>query len=425
MDQLKYQDLLATPARPIPIRMMNALGRVLRRLGITPISLSSHSILEAAMKETGLSDMGDESYRPGFEKLLESIEADARLTLFGRFFARRQLLELVCHRLGLVDYRKRHPEVAKEVIRKPLFILGLPRTGTTLLYGLIAEDPAMRAPLSWEIDDPCPPAEEETYQTDPRIERCRKRFDQVGQLAPRFQAIHPVGALMPQECIVLTASEFMSLRFEMVFRLDGYQKWLLEQDMSATYEYHRRFLQHLQSKYMTERWVLKSPGHLGPIDTLFDTYPDAMVVQTHRDPLRVIPSVTNLEFTMRQVSSDEVDPISMGREQLNSWAALLDQGMSARARHPEREKQILDLAMSEIVGDPIACVERVYAHFGIDLSGEARRRMHLYLERHPRDEFGTHRYSLEAFGLDEAVVNERFKGYRERFGIASEPYETS
>jgi hypothetical protein len=423
LDQDQDQNLLATPFRPLPIRVMNAIGRGLARIGVVPISLQPESILAAASKETGLSDFGDDSFRPGFIKLLESIEADARLTLFGRYFARRQILELASHRLQLVDYRNQHPEVAEEVIRQPLFILGLPRTGTTLLYGLIAEDPAMRAPLSWEIDDPCPPPETATYETDPRIEKCRKRFDQVGQLAPRFQAIHPVGALMPQECIVLTASEFMSLRFEMVFRLDAYQEWLLDQNMSATYEYHRRFLQHLQSRHKGEHWILKSPGHLGPIDTLFDTYPDAMVVQTHRDPLRVIPSVANLEFTMRQVSSDDVDPISMGREQLHAWSTLLDQGIAARARHPERESQILDLSMQEVVRDPIVCVERIYSHFDLNLSDEARTRMHRYLEAHPRDEFGTHRYSLEAFGLDEASVNERFKGYRERFGIESEPFE--
>jgi hypothetical protein len=137
---------------------------------------------------------------------MESSELDARLTLFGRYFAKRQLVELLMHRLQLVDYRSSHPGIADEVIVRPLFILGLPRTGTTLLYGLLAEDPANRAPLSWEIDDPCPPVETESDSSDPRIERTQKRFDQVEQLAPGFQTIHPVGALMPQECIVPTAS---------------------------------------------------------------------------------------------------------------------------------------------------------------------------------------------------------------------------
>ncbi|HEB88062.1 MAG TPA: sulfotransferase [Deltaproteobacteria bacterium] len=419
------EDVLARPFRPLPIRAMNAIGRGLARIGVVPISLVDEDLMEAARRATGLDDFGPDTFRPGLAKLLESIEVDARLTLFGRYFARRQMLELLSHRLCLTDYRKRHPEVAREVIRRPLFILGLPRTGTTLLYGLLAEDPSNRAPLSWEIDDPCPPAEAETYDSDPRIARTQKRFDQVGRLAPGFQTIHPVGALMPQECIVPTASEFMSIRFEMTFDVESYDEWLLRQDMTATYAHHRRFLQHMQSRYMLERWILKSPGHLGPIDTLFETYPDAMVVQTHRDPIRVIPSVANLEYTMRLVASDEVDPARIGRQMIHVWSTLLEQGMEARARHPEREAQILDLSMREIVTDPIGCVERIYAHFDLSLSEEARRRMERYLERHPKNEFGIHRYSLEAFGLEEEAVNAAFKGYRERFDIDPEPFDPS
>ena len=416
------EDLLAKPFRPLPIRAMNALGRVLARVGITPISLEPESLLAAASRSEGLSDFGPDSFRPGFEKLIESLERDARLSLFGRFFARRQFLELLGHRLQLVETRKRRPEIAEEVIRPPLFILGLPRTGTTLLYGLLAEDPAHRAPLSWEIDQPCPPAETVTYHTDPRIETTQARFDQVNQLAPGFQTIHPVGALMPQECIVPTASEFMSIRFQMCFDCESYDEWLLEQDMHPTYEHHRRFLQHMQSRHAGERWILKSPGHLGPIDALFDVYPDAMVVQTHRDPIRVIPSVANLEYTMRLVSSDDVDPARVGRQMLSVWSTLLDQGMKARAAHPERESRILDLSMREVVGDPIACVEKIYRHFELDLSDEARDRMRRYLAAHPKDEFGVHRYSLEAFGLQADAVNAAFKGYRERFGIEAEPF---
>ncbi len=419
------QDILTTAYRPFPIRAINGIGRALSRGGVVPISLSPETLLRTACKQTRLTDYGSDSFRPGLTKLMESIESDGRLTLFGRYFAKRQMLELLSHRLQLVDYRKRHPEIASEVIRRPLFILGLPRTGTTLLYGLLAEDPANRAPLSWEFDDPCPPAETETYESDPRIARTQKRFDQVGQLAPGFQAIHPVGALMPQECIVPTASEFMSIRFQMSFDVSSYDDWLLEQDMSATYGYHRRFLQHMQSRHMAERWILKSPGHLGAIETLFDTYPDAMVVQTHRDPIRVIPSVANLEYTMRMIASDEVDPVRVGRHMIHVWSKLLEQGMEARARHPEREAQILDLSMQEVVGDPIACVAKIYRTFEIDFSPEARERMQRYLDVHPKNEFGIHRYSLEAFGLEEDEVNAAFKGYRERFELAAEPFGAS
>ncbi len=416
------QPPLAQPFRPLPIRAMNSLGRALGGLGIVPISLSDEELMRTACKQTQLSDFGPDTFRPGLAKLMDSIESDGRLTLFGRYFARRQMLELLSHRLQLVEYRRSHPAIADEIIRRPLFILGLPRTGTTLLYGLLAEDPSNRTPLSWELDDPCPPAETETYQTDPRIERTQKRFDQIDRLAPGFQAIHPVGALMPQECIVPTASEFMSIRFQMSFDVSSYDEWLLQQDMTATYEHHRRFLQHMQSRHMKERWILKSPGHLGPIDTLFATYPDAMIVQTHRDPMRVIPSVANLEYTMRLVASDDVDPIRIGRQMLQVWSTLLEQGMEARAQHPEREGQILDLSMREIVGDPIACVEKIYGHFELTLSPLARERMQRYLEIHPKNEFGLHRYSLGAFGLEEEVVNASFKGYRERFDIEGEPF---
>ncbi len=415
--------LLAKPFRPLPIRALNALGRGLARLGVVPIPLDTASLLRAAARQAGCDDFGDDAFRPALAKLIESLERDARLTLFGRYFARRQLLELLGHRLELTDYRKRHPAIADEQIRRPLFILGLPRTGTTLLYGLLAEDPANRAPLSWEIDQPCPPAETATYENDPRIESTQARFDQVNRLAPGFQTIHPVGALMPQECIVPTASAFMSIRFQMCFDVERYDDWFLEQDMHPTYEHHRRFLQHMQFRHKGDRWILKSPGHLGPIDALFDVYPDAMVVQTHRDPIRVIPSVANLEYTMRLVSSDDVDPSRVGRQMMQVWSKLLAQGMRARERHPERESRILDLAMHEVVRDPIACIERIYAHFDLPLSDEARDRMRRYLAAHPKHEFGIHRYSLEAFGLDETSLNAAFKGYRERFEIAPEPFD--
>jgi hypothetical protein len=413
---------LARPFRPLPIKALNALGRGLARFGSVPIDLSVSGLLASAEKQAKLRDFGAPSFRPGLAKLVLALEEEARLNLFGRYFARRQILELLNHRLLLADYRRRNPAVALERIARPLFIVGLPRTGTTLLYGLLAEDPAHRAPLSWEIDDPCPPAETATYHTDPRIETTRKRFEQVNRLAPGFQAIHPVGALMPQECIVTTASEFMSIRFQMCFDVPSYDDWLLQQDMTETYRHHHRFLQHLQVHHKGERWILKSPGHLGPIDALFDVYPDAMLIQTHRDPLRVVPSVASLEYTMRLVSSDAVDPARVGRQMIRTWSTLLEQGMAARARRPDRERQILDLSMREIVGSPMASVEKIYRHFDLELRPEARERMQAYLARHPKDEFGAHRYSLEDFALDADEVDAAFKGYRERFGIEAEPF---
>jgi hypothetical protein len=384
--------------------------------------LDDQTLLKRASRATGLDDFGDDDFRPALRRLTRSLEEDARLTLFGSYFARRQLLEHLQHRLRILDYRKRNPEVAEERIVRPIFITGLPRTGTTLLHGLLSEDPAHRSPRSWEVDDPCPPARADTYHTDSRIERTEKRFQRLHQLAPDFQAIHPIGSLMPQECIVLTAGEFMSLRFEMCFDVSGYQRWLVDQDMAPAYRFHRMFLQHMQSGMATNRWVLKSPGHLGPLDALFDQYPDAVVVQTHRDPIRIVPSVASLEYAMRQVASDDLRPAQLGRQMLWLWSSMLEQGMESRRRHPERESQMIDLHMSEIVADPVGCVRRIYDRFDLGFTPALEARMKSFVAAHPRDEHGVHQYSLESFGLDASEIRQKFKGYCEYFGVASEPF---
>jgi len=408
------------PHRPLPMRVINGLGRGLVRSGLALPRLDEARLLAAARRRTGLGDFGPDTFREGLGRLIESLERDARLNQVGRLFAHRQLLELLVHRLRLADYRARHAEVSAQRIERPLFVIGLPRTGTTLLYALIALDPAHRAPLSWEVDDPCPPPEPASYATDPRIARCQKRFDQLGSLAPRFQAIHPVGALMPQECIVITACEFHSLRFEMCFDVSTYQEWYKGHAHGPAYAFHRRFLQHLQSHRPGGRWVLKSPGHLGPIDALLGEYPDALIVQTHRDPLEVIPSVASLEYTMRCAASDAVDPVAIGEQQLRMWSQQLEQGMSARERRPANAGQFVDVRFGEILADPLACVRRIYAHFELPLEPEAEARMRAYLAAHPRYEYGPHHYSLEMFGLERARVSRAFEAYRSRFGVESE-----
>jgi hypothetical protein len=408
------------PYRPLPIRAFNAFGRGGTKLGIRGFSLTEESLLSAARAETKLSDFGPDSYQAGLRVLLDSLERDAKLNAFGRYFARRQLQELLATRLRLVDWRKRNPEVEKQEIVRPLFVLGLPRTGTTLLYSLLALDPAHRSPLSWEVDDPCPPAEASSYERDPRIERSEWRFAQLRQLARGIQAIHPVGAALPQECIVITASEFASIRFEMCFDVATYQDWLLEAELTGCYAWHKRFLQHMQSRFAKQRWVLKSPGHLGSIDSLLAAYPDALIVQTHRDPRRVVPSVSSLEWTLRQIASDELSPHALGRQQLRAWSKTLERGTRARARHAARAAQFLDLHFHEIAADAIGCVRRVYAHFGLALSSEFEQRMREYAAAHPREEHGAHRYSLEGFGLSAREVDDAFAEYVERFEVRRE-----
>ncbi len=382
-----------------------------------PSSLDEESVLEEASRATGLHDFGPDSFRPGLRKLIEALEGEAALSPMGRAAAHRQIVGHLSTRLRILDHRKRHPEVAVEEIRRPLFVIGLPRTGTTVVYGLLAEDPAHRAPLSWEVSSPCPPPEAETYETDPRIEESERAFEGLRQLNPEFAAIHPIGARLPQECILIHVVDFHSVQFEVSYSIPSYQEWLERQDMRPTYRFHRWFLQHLQSRCRRERWVLKSPAHLMALDVLLDEYPDAMIVQTHRDPVQVAGSVSSLHYALRKMSTESIDPRDVGRQQVDLWSRLLPRAMAVRDGKPQLADRFFDLRYEDIVLDPLDCVRRIYAHFGLQLSATAEERMERFLMENPRDKHGTHRYALEMFGIDAEKTAERFAAYSERFGF--------
>ena len=411
---------LPAPHRPLPIRLLNGTGRAWRRLGIESRGLSEERVLERARKATGLDDFGDPHFREPLRMLLASLEREAKLSALGRIFARRQLQELLVGRLQLIEHAKRYPEVADEKIEAPLFVLGLPRTGTTLLHGLLAQDPAHRAPISWELDDPGVPARPETFERDPRIARTARRFAQLNQLAPGFQTVHPIGATLPQECIVITAFDFWGVRFEMAFDIPSYQRWMVDADPAPAYRFHRRMLQHLQSGGVRGRWVLKTPGHLGTLDALLGEYPDARIVQLHRDPVRIVPSVASLEYNLRTIATDDQDTAALGDNMLWLWSLYLERALETRDAHPEKSGQFADFHYRELVADPLGCVGRLYDRFGMELSEEAERRMRSYLAENPQHKHGRHRYSLEMFGLDEEQVADAFASYCKRFGVERE-----
>jgi len=405
------------PHRPPSIRLVNALGRAASGLGLRLPSLSEESLLRAAEEATGLADFGPSGFRPGLHQLLASLERDAALNSIGRIFARGQIVDLLANRLRLLEHRKRHPDLANQRVERPLFVLGLPRTGTTILYGLLAQDPAHRSPLSWEVGFPCPPPRGETYHDDPRIGQMDRQLDQLRRLAPGFDAIHPMAARLPQECVAMTAVDFHSIQFSTTYRLPSYEKWLFEQDLRPAYRFHREFLQHLQSSYARERWVLKSPGHLATIDALLDVYPDAMIVQTHRNPLDVLASVSSLHCVLRGAASDAVDPLEVGREQVELWSRMLRRGLEQRERVPDRAARFFDVRFPELLADPFDCVRRIYTHFDLKLTTEAQQRMARFLEANTRDKHGTHRYAPETFGIDPARDAQHFEEYDRRFGL--------
>ena len=409
--------------RPFGLRLLNGAGGALRAAGLPLVRLDERSLVARAVRTTGLEDLGDEEFRVPLRRLLDALEHAAALTLLGRLVARTDVVRLLENRLRMVDARRRHPDIPAGEIRAPIFILGLPRTGTTILHELFAQDPANRVPMTWEVMHPWPAPERATYDDDPRIARVEKHFAGIDRLIPGFRAMHPMGARLPQECVALTAHDFASMVFSTTHRLPSYQAWLDAADLGWVYASHRRQLQYLQWRCRGERWVLKSPAHLWALDALLAVYPDARIVQTHRDPLKVVASLTSLVTLLRSLASERIDPFAIGAEWAPRLAAGLERTMAVRARGLPATARVFDLHFADFMRDEMGMVRRLYAHFDLELSAEAEARMRRFLAENPRDRRGVHRYTLADAGLDPATERGRYAAYQERFGVASEPLD--
>lgn len=407
-------------AKPWPVRALNRAGGALAAIGLTVPRLDPERLVAEAERRTGLHDFGDAAFRTGLSHLVDAFEREAALTTLGRIVARADLLRLLANRLRMEDVLRRHPEIERGAIRAPLFILGLPRTGTTILHELLACDPANRVPTTWEVMDPWPPPERATFRSDPRIAAVEKHLAGVERLIPGFASVHRMGATLPQECVAITAHEFRSLLFSTTHRIGGYQRWLESIDHRPVYAAHRRWLQYFQWRAPASRWVLKSPGHLWTLDALLAVYPDARIVQTHRDPLRVVASLVSLGTLLRSMASDAVDPREIGAE----WAPRLARGLAASMHARDAAAlpaaRVFDLHFHAFVGHEIATLRRLYEHFGWTLSVETESRMRAYLAANPKDKAGGHRYEFGIAGLDPAAERRRFAAYSERFAIPVE-----
>lgn len=395
------------------IRLTNRVGALLASAGFSKPGLDADRLVAAATRRTGLADFGEASFREGLDRLTGELMSRGRLSQVGRMAAYFNLVENLVVRLQLIDYRSRHPGVSAERVTQPLIITGLPRTGTTILFELIAQDPAMRSPASWEVAKPVPPATPASYGNDRRIRSVDRFMAMAEKLSPGFRAIHAIGARLPQECVYLFASQFISEQFGYMFHVPDYRAWALRQDMTATYRWHARFLQHMQSGFRGERWVLKTPSHLAYLDYLLAQYPDAAIVWTHRQPLDALASFSSLTCRLQGAFSDNVDREAVAAHEFAHSANIVATGMEQRTGQPAR--QFFDIGFDAICTDPISAIGGLYEHFGWTLGREAEARMRAYLERHPRNLYGEHRYSAAEFGLDGAREETLFADYLSRF----------
>lgn len=406
------------PHRPFPVKTINFAGRAAHALGVQPVPLDPDAITKKAIKKAGSSDFGGDDFREGLTRFLQSAEREGELTLLGRLMVQSYATDNLVNRLRVVEWRKKHPAVEKEEIVRPIFIIGLPRTGTTILHSVLEQDPANRSPLSWEVQHPVPPATPRTWDRDPRIATMQKRLDQLFQLVPGFEAMHPMSATSPEECVAIFTQCFRSEQLQVQFNVPSYQAWVDDADMRSTYEYHKRFIQHLQSGGVRGgRWVMKSPAHLNQIDTLLEVYPDARIVHTHRDPIKVCASVASLTAMLRGAGTDRLDLHEIGRQQLAWWAKLVDVALEQRKRFADRGDQFFDVKLRETVAAPLDVVRRMYSHFGFELSGEVEAKMRRFMAKNTRDKHGSHSYAPEDFGIDPVRDREPFEEYIEHFGL--------
>ncbi len=379
-------------------------------------------LVAAAIDAAGADDFGADSWQEGLELYLDDLATSAQLNEVGVGVVEDGVIGDLANRLRIEAWRKTHPEVAEQEIRRPIIIVGQPRTGTTILLDLMAQDPANRAPLSWEVERPVPAPRTATYGTDPRIAEAQAGFDMVEMFIPGFTAFHELGAQLAQEDVRIFTSDFRSMQHSLQFKVPRYNDWLLrETDMAPAYAWHRRFLQHLQSEHHAERWLLKSPAHLWCLPALVAEYPDAVVIQNHRDPLKVIASLSALGASLREMTTDSFEVTDLAAQYGEDILLGLDRALEARRDGIFAPGQVVDVRYQDIRHDLIEAVAGIYDQIGLELTAEAEGRMRAFLAEHPGDQGGSlKRYSFAETGLDEGEYRERARAYQEFFEVESE-----
>lgn len=405
------------PYRPLPIAVFNRTGRLLEKVGALP-DLSVAKLVAAARRKAGLQDFGDEWFMTPLSVLVDSINREANLTPLGKLIQKTRLESALVIRLRVQEFVKQHPEVLDTDLGKVIVIAGLQRTGTTTLHRLLAADPDMRALMSWEALNPLPLPNEQPGNPEPRIAQARRAEKGLAYLAPEFFAIHPVEHDAPEEDILLLDLSFMSQSPEATLNVPTYARWLEQQDHTRAYEYLRLLLKILMWQRPASNWVLKTPHHMEFIDTLLRVFPEATIVQTHRDPQKTTGSFCSMVSHGRGVFSDQVDPVDVAQH----WLRKVDRLMrrSIETRQQWGSERFIDVSYYDLLKDPISEVKRIYDFARIDFSDRARAAIKATSQKNVQNRYGKHHYDLADFNLTPAIIEKTYGYYRQQYGIPHE-----
>ncbi len=389
----------------------------MRCFGLLDGPLTPDPLIQAARRQTGLSDFGDTSFLGPLSRLLNAYSTESALSIVGRSATRWDVVRFLSNLLIVQDASLRDPGMSAAPIRQPLFITGLPRSGTTFLHRLMLTDPANRAPTVWETIYPSPTA----GTRDARIARVARQLKAFEWLAPEFRALHPLEATSPQECSEITAHVFRSLRFDTNYHIPSYRNWL-DADVvrhRPAYRFHKRFLQFLQRQdATTPRWVLKCPEHLFALEAIHAVYPDARLIFVHRDPVKVLLSQSRLTEVLRRPFTRQLDPRTLGPNESRRWLdgtkRMMAVGDDAGFPAPVCHVHHMDL-----ISDPVSTVESVYRHFAMTPAPEMASAIEAYVAAKPKGGYGEHSYHFADHGLREAEERAKFRPYMVRFGVAT------
>jgi hypothetical protein len=377
--------------------------------------VTPEEVIAAASERTGLTAYGDAAVLEGLQLLLDCYESEARFTERGWEMAHEELVRNMALRMKVEGWLADHPELLQRPVEKPLFVFGLPRTGTTLAINLLHADPGRRSFLRWEAYEPVPPPKPNELHAGPRYEAMQAQSEAALVHVPHIAAIHFENADSPTECQFLMTPSFCAQVYEAQADIPSYRHWLLhEADYGPAFAFHKRMLQLLQA-HTGGHWTLKNPWHPLFLDALTEVYPDAKLVMTHRDPADVLGSCCSLIKNVRAMYSDDVDLEGIGESFANTFEVMVERADAFKEKHGE--DAIHDVQYADVMRDPIGEVERIYAYSGEEMTDEARAAMDKYMADNPKGKHGKHEYSLEEYGLSREGVHERFAGYIERYGI--------
>lgn len=380
--------------------------------------LSVDKLLARAREDAGgLSNFGPDNYRESLCVLLEALENEANLSPQGQQMLYDKLVSQLVNRLLMEDYCERHPEILLQPINDPLVIVGLPRTGTTMLQRTLAVDPRFYSAAWWETRFPAPLAGETLAEPKRRIEQACAEVDLMKQVIPQILAIHPLDAMLADEEFMLMEHSFMCA-MDAYVNVPSYTRWLDQQDQRPVYTQLKKMLQFLQwqktqrGEHAGQRWLLKAPQHLHTLHLLLDVFPKAQVILTHREPAQTIPSMASMAHTLWQMYSDNPDPKAAGEQWNSRMARGIRHTMQVRDQHAA--ERFLDIHFADTVTKPMDVLERVYAFANLPFTDKARADAQVWLSQNSREKRASHDYSLERFGLNEAQMTQDYLEYRAR-----------